>query len=252
MAVENKARVEFLTPNWPAPQNIKAISTRRSGGFSHGPYAGLNLAKHVADDEVVVEQNRRALSQALRLPSEPVWLKQVHGIDVAEINAESAKSTPQADASIARSSALVCAIMTADCLPIFLCNTQGTVVAAVHAGWRGLHAGVIENTVEKMGESKDLMAWLGPAISPSCFEVGQEVKQAFTHKNTDMQSAFVQKENGQYLADLYALARTILIKSGVEKIYGGEQCTYNNPDKFFSYRRDAVTGRMASLIWMQS
>lgn len=246
--------MHIITPDWPAPEPVKALVTCRQGGVSQVGYASFNLAQHVADDEALVEANRQQLIQQAKLPSQPVWLDQVHGINVIDISDSDVNGTavPQADASIARNQHSVCAVMTADCLPVLLCKADGSAVAAVHAGWRGLLSGVIENTVSQLGEAERVLAWLGPAIGPGQFEVGLEVKQAFADKKSVMQQAFQQVDRTHYLADLYALARMTLLHCGVKRMYGGEHCTYNQPNQFYSYRRDAVTGRMASLIWLQS
>lgn len=244
--------LNVITPDWPAHERVKAFTTCREGGVSQMGYAGLNLANHVGDVESSVVQNRSLLVKEAGLPADPIWLEQVHGTTVIDLGRSNNTELAQADASLAIKAGLVCAVMTADCLPVLLCKKDGTVVAAVHAGWRGLLAGVIEKTVNKMGEAEQLLAWLGPAIGPGCFEVGAEVKQAFVEKKSIMQQAFRRVDGSHYLADLYALARMVLLHSGVKKIYGGEHCTYNQPDQFYSYRRDSVTGRMASLIWLQA
>ncbi|KXJ45988.1 MAG: YfiH family protein [Bermanella sp.] len=243
--------MDFITPDWPVPERVKAISTRRHGGISEGPYSSLNLANHVGDDDRVVTQNRSTLFHKLQLPAKPVWLEQVHGTRVMELGQHEATQLIQADASISRNSDFVCAVMTADCLPILLCKEDGSAVAAVHAGWRGLVAGIVEKAVTQLAEPEKIIAWLGPAIGPSHFEVGAEVKEAFVNKNSVMRQCFQQIDSQHYLADLYALARIVLLKCGVKRIYGGEYCTYNQADQFFSYRREPITGRMASLIWLQ-
>lgn len=243
--------MHIITPDWPAPERVKAFVTCRQGGNSLAGYAGFNVAKHVGDDDALVDTNRRQLIQQAALPGKPVWLDQVHGIHAIQLEDDCNAVIPRADASIARHENRVCAVMTADCLPVLLCKTDGSAVAAIHAGWRGLLSGVIENTVSQLGEATDILAWLGPAIGPGRFEVGAEVKQAFVEKNSVMQQAFQTVDSTHYLADLYALARMTLLHCGVKRMYGGEHCTYNQPNQFYSYRRDAVTGRMASLIWLQ-
>ncbi|NOU00043.1 MAG: peptidoglycan editing factor PgeF, partial [Gallionella sp.] len=233
--------------NWPAPPNIRALQTTRIGGFSRAPYDSLNLGSHVSDAPLDVARNRILLNTLM--PSEPVWLEQVHGIVVA--NADSASCLPQADACIATHRSAVCVVMTADCLPILLCDQQGTVVGVVHAGWKGLAAGVIEAAVHAMNvPMQNLMAWLGPAISQQAFEVGAEVREAFIAADPQALNAFLAGKNGRWLADLYALARLRLGALGITKIFGGDYCTYREPDKFFSYRRDCVTGRMGTFIWL--
>lgn len=243
--------MQLITPDWPAPARVSALTTCLDGGQSRGLYAGLNFAQHVGDDSSAVLANRAALRKELTLPSEPVWLEQIHGTSIAELDTLTAQKPPQADAAISKSADKVCAVMTADCLPLLMCSEDGTVVAAVHAGWRGLLAGVIEQTAMKMGDSNKLLVWLGPAIGPGRFEVGEDVKTAFVNKQANMAQAFQRVDSTHYLADLYALARMTLLACGVKKIYGGEYCTYNEPDLFYSYRREPVTGRMASLIWLQ-
>lgn len=236
----------IIFPDWPAPPNIKAIQTTRIGGFSKGPYQSLNLGDHVGDDPLIVAANRQLLTQFV--PTEPVWMRQVHGTQV--IDAALASCLPEADAAFARAPETVCCVMTADCLPILLCDHTGSVVAAVHAGWRGLLNGVIETAVVSMQASPpDLMAWLGPAIGSGAFEVGDEVRTAFVDVDENSRHAFAALENGKWLADIYLLARQRLAAMGVNEIYGGDFCTYSDATRFFSYRRDQVTGRMATLIW---
>lgn len=235
----------LLTPQWPAPVSVRACQTTRLGGLSLPPYESLNLGEHVGDAPEAVAQNRARLRQLAGLPSEPLWLQQVHGREVVD----GASAQRCADASFATRPGQVCAVLTADCLPLLLCRVDGTAVAAVHAGWRGLLAGVIEQAVKRAGGG-EWMAWLGPAIGPQAFEVGREVYDAFVAEDSRSASAFVAARPGHFMADLYALARQRLARCGVGQVYGGEQCTYNEPDRFFSYRRDGVTGRMASLIWL--
>lgn len=237
----------LILPDWPAPPNVRAIQTTREGGVSDGPYASLNLGDHVGDDAMRVSANRQRLSAFL--PSEPIWMRQVHGVEV--ICADEASCQPQADAAISRAPNAVSVVMTADCLPLLLCDRAGTVVAAVHAGWRGLLAGVIETTVARMKVAPmDILAWLGPAIGPDAFEVGNEVRDAFMQQDPRSEQAFRPKGNGKWMADLYLLARMRLKSLGVPSTYGGDLCTYQDARRFFSYRRDGVTGRMATLIWL--
>jgi len=243
--------MDFITPDWPAPDRVKAVSTCRSGGVSEGGYASLNLANHVGDNAPAVMQNRLTLVDQFQLPAKPVWLEQVHGSRVLELAQYEGSQVVQADASISRNSHAVCAVMTADCLPILLCKEDGTAVAAVHAGWRGLLEGIVDNAVMKLAEPGEIIAWLGPAIGPEHFEVGTEVKDAYVSQHGVMKQCFQRVDSEHYLADLYALARIVLLKCGVKRIYGGEYCTYNQADQFFSYRREPITGRMASLIWLQ-
>jgi len=239
----------MISPDWPAPDNIKAFSTTRQGGFSIAPYDSFNLADHVGDDINSVKKNRDLLALQAHLPESPRWLKQIHGATVAK--ASQWQQGAEADAIVAQQNNQVCVIMTADCLPILLCNQQGDCVAAIHAGWRSLAAGIIENTLAQFnGPGQNIMAWLGPAIGPSQFEVGHDVVSAFTDQMTSAAVAFQQTDVDHYLADIYLLARQRLTSSGVNAIFGSEQCTVSNPSHFFSYRRDGITGRMASMIWI--
>lgn len=236
-----------IAPNWPVPAHVKAIQTTRLGGISNAPYDSLNLGDHVGDAPLAVVSNRTLLNTLL--PSEPVWLEQVHGTVVA--SADMANCRPQADACIARHRDSVCVVMTADCLPILLCNTQGSVVGAAHAGWKGLAVGVVEATVQAMDvPPQNLMAWLGPAISQQAFEVGDEVRALFVDANSKTSAAFVPGQHGKWFADIYALARLRLNSLGVAQIFGGNYCTYSDAAKFFSYRRDGATGRMGTFIWL--
>lgn len=236
----------IIIPDWPAPENVRALQTTRRGGVSRAPYDSLNLGLHVGDLALAVEQNRMRLSHLFS--SEPVWLEQVHGATVAD--ADRASCLPVADACVGRRG--VCVVMTADCLPILLCDKAGTVVGAVHAGWRGLAAGVIEAAVAAMDVApENLMAWLGPAISQAAFEVGDDVRSAFVNADESAESAFVEGAAGKYQADIYQLARRRLNLLGVTQIHGGNRCTYCEPEHFFSYRRDGTTGRMGTFIWLQ-
>lgn len=238
----------LIIPDWPAPFNVKALQTTRAGGISSPPYDSLNLGDHVGDAPLAVERNRILLNRLL--PSEPVWLKQMHGTVV--VSADRTVCLPQADACIARHRAAVCVVMTADCLPILLCDTQGSVVGVAHAGWKGLAAGVIEATVQTMEVApENILAWLGPAISQDQFEVGDEVRAAFLAIQPQAASAFIPGRNGKWFADLYALARLRLNALGITRIYGGDSCTYRERDRYFSYRRDGVTGRMGTFIWLE-
>ncbi|MEO9383386.1 peptidoglycan editing factor PgeF [Chromobacterium phragmitis] len=240
---------DWIEADWPAPARVRTLATTRNGGASQPPYASLNLGAHVGDDPEAVAVNRARLRD--ELPAEPAWLNQVHGIVVVDA-ATVGDAAPDADASFAREPGVVCAVMTADCLPVLLCDEQGRAVAAAHAGWRGLCEGVIEAAVAAMSEPPArLMAWLGPAIGPDAFEVGAEVRQAFLAKDPAAAAAFVDIGDGKYLADIYALARLRLEKLGVARVYGGDFCTVIDRGRFFSYRRDGVTGRMASLIWLE-
>ena len=237
-----------IIPDWHAPANVKALQTTRQGGVSAAPYDSLNLGDHVGDAPLAVERNRILLNTLL--PSEPVWLEQVHGTVVA--NADNASCLPQADACIARHRAAVCVVMTADCLPVLLCDTQGSVVGAAHAGWKGLAAGVIEATVQAMDVApQNLMVWLGPAISQDAFEVGDEVRALFVDVDAQAASAFIPGRSGKWYADIYTLARLRLNALGITRIYGGNYCTYRESEHFFSYRRDGATGRMGTFIWLE-
>ncbi|MBV6446839.1 peptidoglycan editing factor PgeF [Nitrosomonas sp.] len=246
---------DWITPSWLAPANVKALFTTRSGGVSsgaNGVYASLNLGAHVNDDPAHVIRNRALLRH--HLPNEPKWLKQVHGnlpIWIDETEAE----TPQGDAVLSRTQGTVCAVMVADCLPVFLCDKAGVTVGIVHAGWRGLASGIIEQSVAAMQSDRgQLMAWLGPAIGPDRFEVGSDVYDAFVQHDAQAAQAFKSMGSARekkWLADIFLLARQRLISCGVTEIYGGGICTYSDPARFFSYRRDGETGRMAALIWLE-
>ena len=238
----------WIQPRWPAPSRVHALSTTRTGGCSHGPYDSLNLGTHVGDDPAHVLANRALLRGAL--PGEPCWLDQVHGTRV--VAAAEDEGVVEADAAFSRQSGRLCVVMTADCLPVLFCDRAGSVVAAAHAGWRGLHAGVLEATIAAMDVAPDqLIAWLGPAIGPDAFEVGDEVRSAFMEVDRAAEAAFrPSPAPGKWLADIYRLARQRLEGAGVGGIHGGDACTVGDPQRFFSYRRDGVTGRMASLIWL--
>lgn len=255
----------YLTIDWAIkPVNVRAYTTLISGGFSSGDYAEFNLASHVDDDLTAVKANRKKLSSDLNLPTEPVWLEQVHGdkvivadeIDSFLSTGEGSRSIPQADASIARKKGTVCVALTADCLPVFFCNQSGSEVAVAHAGWRGLCAGVIHRTIEKMHSPvEEILISFGPAIGEGAFEVGEEVKQAFTKKDQCYNLAFKPvpdiEQKRYYLCDIYLLARIELQLLGVDpaRITGSKYCTYSEANRFYSYRRQKQTGRMANLIW---
>jgi YfiH family protein len=244
----------FIWPDWPAPAGVKAVVTTRQGGVSRPPFDAFNLATHVGDDPEAVRANRAALVETLRLTSEPCWLEQVHGTGVVALHENNPISTPpKVDASTTMRPGQVCAVLTADCLPVLFCDRAGTRVAAAHAGWRGLAAGVLEATVATMDvPAQDVLAWLGPAIGPTVFEVGDEVRQAFLDHDPDAAGAFVPHGEGHWLADIYRLARCRLQAMGINAVFGGGLCTYRDSARFYSYRRDGKTGRMASLIWLQS
>jgi len=245
-------RNNFIIPDWPAPPGVHALQTTRCGGFSAAPYDSFNLGGHVGDDPITVEKNRNLLNTLV--PSEPVWLEQMHGTEV--VLAEAAGCRPRADACISHKNNAVCVVMAADCLPVLLCDESGSVVGAAHAGWRGLAAGVIEATAHAMAvPPASLMAWFGPAIGPQAFEVGEEVREIFMNHDPAAEAAFtpspLAEEGGgeKYLTDLYLLARQRLAALGVTQIFGGGFCTHSDAQRFFSYRRDGRTGRMATLIW---
>jgi len=238
---------EWIVPDWPAPRRVRALVTTRAGGVSTGAYASLNLGARVGDDPASVTRNRELLRRCL--PAEPRWLKQVHGtavIDPARTAAET-----EADGAVTREGEVICAALTADCLPVLLCERAGAVVGIAHAGWRGLAAGVVENTIRAMRvPPSDLIAYIGPGIGPRAYEVGADVRDAFVRSDPGATAAFVSRDGAKYEADLYALARRRLRAQGVEAIFGGGFCTSSDP-RFFSFRRDRITGRMASLIWLE-
>ena len=239
----------FIIPDWPVAETIRSFSTTRLGGISSSPYDSLNLGLHVGDEPDAVLANRNQLIQELKLPEQPRWLDQIHGTHVC--SAQDWQYGDQADAIISHSENQVCSIMTADCLPILLCNQQGTKVAAIHAGWRSLAAGIIEKTIDKFDcHPADIITWLGPAIGPTQFEVGHDVYQAFCQHSDTAQHAFKKTDSSHYLVDIYLLARQRLNALNVSAIFGGDYCTVSDPSQFFSYRRDGVTGRMASIIWI--
>jgi len=253
----------YISVNWPdnysaKNENVHAYTTLVTGGCSTGDYSQFNLASHVGDDLQAVQANRAKLVKDLDLPSEPVWLEQVHSdkvyiADEMRVSSESADLPPviQADASVSRKKGVVCAVLTADCLPVFFCNQSGTEVAVAHAGWRGLHAGIITNTVNKMKSSaEELLVFLGPAIGARAFEVGNEVFHAFVEKNSINKEAFEKTGKNHYLCNIYQLAAIELQSAGVACVAGGNYCTYSENHRFYSYRRQQNTGRMASIIWM--
>lgn len=239
-----------FVPHWPVPANVHCFISYRSGGVSLGPYASNNLAAHVGDDEKAVENNRRFLRETLQLPNSPLWMTQVHGKCV--VDAGSPQGV-EADGSISKQVGNVCAVLTADCLPILLCDRVGRQVAAVHGGWRGLAGGIIAEAIcQFAGSPTELMAFLGPAISANVYEVGQEVVGAFAGLPGDVSD--YAKVNGEkpdrYFLDLYSVAKLQLHALGVTAVYGGDRCSYTEKDFFYSYRRDGQCGRMASLIWL--
>jgi polyphenol oxidase len=240
--------MDILIPDWPAPARIGAASTTRRGGVSTPPFDSFNLAAHVGDDPESVAANRALLAKSLSLRSEPVWLNQVH--DTTVVDAAQSGPDVQADASVAFTPGVVCAVMTADCLPVLFCHERGDRVGIAHAGWRGLSTGVLEATVRALGGGDGLMAWLGPAIGPDAFQVGDEVRAAFLDRDPGAAIAF-RPDGDRWLADLYTLARRKLAARGVTTVLGGGFCTFTDTERFFSYRREPRTGRMASLVWIK-
>lgn len=251
MNSEGRSALSFIRPEWPAPSNIRAVCTTRLGGASRPPWASLNLGDHVGDAQGDVRANRIKLARACDLPADAFgWLNQIHGTEIVSLPAVTA--APEADASYTRAAGRACTILTADCLPVILCDQQGATVAAAHAGWRSLCGGVLENLVARMAvPGRDLMAWLGPAIGPTAFEVGPEVRSAFMAKCPQADAAFnaAGAREGHYMADIYLLARQRLEALGIANIYGGGFCTVSDSQRFYSYRRDGQTGRMATVIW---
>lgn len=239
----------WIAADWPAPPGVRAGQTLRAGGVSAAPFDALNLASHVDDAPHDVAENRRRLRSALQLAGEPQWLRQVHGIDVAQLPA--AEPEPQADAAWTRQAGVSCAVLTADCLPVLISACDGSIVGAAHAGWRGLSQGVLEATLAAMATpAGKLQAWLGAAIGPDAFEVGPEVRACFVDADPTLAACFRRGNGDRWYADLYALARARLRRAGLTAIYGGNHCSYREPDRYFSYRREPRCGRMASLIWI--
>ncbi|CAI8701054.1 peptidoglycan editing factor PgeF [Pseudomonas zeae] len=238
--------MNWLTPDWPAPASVKACVTTREGGVSEAPFDSLNLGDHVDDRPEAVAENRRRLTDHFSI--QPAWLQQVHGIAVAHADPGIVAT---ADASWTATPGIACAAMTADCLPALFCDRAGTRVAAAHAGWRGLAAGVLEATLDSLDvPAEEVLVWLGPAIGPKAFEVGPEVREVFINQLPEAAQAFVPSDNaGKFMADIYLLARLRLAERGVTAVYGGGFCTVTDP-RFFSYRRASRTGRFASLIWL--
>jgi polyphenol oxidase len=241
---------DWIAPDWPAPSSVKALITTRAGGVSTGPYSSMNVGFSTGDAAQAVEENRRRLRACL--PGEPRWLKQVHGTRV--VDAAAVADRVEADASIAPEAHTVCAVLVADCLPVLFTDRAGSVVAVAHAGWRGLAGGVIQRTVERLREhsAHALIAYIGPGIGRDAFEVGEDVYLAFTRRDDAAAAAFVSHRPGNWLADLPMLARRALASAGVAEVHGGSLCTCSDPGRFFSYRRDGTTGRMAALIWREA
>jgi YfiH family protein len=247
---ERAVRFDWIVPEWPAPANVKAFVTTRSGGVSDGAFSSLNLGLSSGDEPDAVRANRRIVGSVL--PASPRWLRQVHGTRV--VHADDSIDTPEADASIALRRGTVCAILVADCLPVLLTDRAGTLVAAAHAGWRGLAGGVLDATLAQMARAgapaHNVLAYIGPGIGPNAFEVGDDVRDAFMRRDAGAARAFTPYANGKWLADLPLLARDALACAGVREVFGGSQCTYSDPARFFSYRRDGATGRMGACIWL--
>jgi hypothetical protein len=238
--------IDLVKPDWPAPDNVGAFTTTRVGGFSKGAWSSLNLGPRCGDDPLAVQRNREKLLS--RLPAAPQWLRQVHGTQVVTCSRAGGEER-EADGLVSSSPGQVCAILTADCLPVLFCNRTGNRVAVAHAGWRGLAQGVLQATVRQMDEVPgEIMAWLGPAIGPEVYEVGKDVRQAFPEE----QGICFRKNGETWMLDLYGVARRILTHLGITSVYGGRFCTFSDSERFFSYRRDGVTGRMASVIWLES
>ena len=237
----------WIEPRWPAHARVKSFITARPGGVSQGPYASFNLGDLTADDPDAVAENRRRLAE--RLPEPPRWLRQVHGARV--VRADDVTGLVEADASHTCTTGVVCAVKIADCMPVLFSDRHGTRVGIAHAGWRGLASGVIEHTVDALGAvPTTLMAYLGPAIGPEAFEVGDDVRTAFCEADASAAVAFRPLRAGKWLADLFVLARQRLERCGIRSIYGGGSCTYSQPARFYSHRRNPVTGRMAAVIWL--
>lgn len=239
--------MSIIKPNWSIPNNVEALYTTRSEGVSQKPWDGFNLATHVDDQVNDVLKNRAILLEKAKLAHEPEWLNQTHSIDVAQLDGSKIRD---ADAAITKQIGQVAVVLTADCLPLLICNQQGNEVAAIHAGWKGMLDGIITKTIKKMqSKPSELTVWLGPAISQKYFEVGDEVRQQFCDAYSNVAQYFIPNKD-KYMADLYGLAKEQLQQMGIQSIHGGEFCSFADNDKFYSYRRDGVTGRMASLIWI--
>jgi len=240
--------IETITPDWPAPARVKACCTTRGGGHSAAPFDSLNLGLHVGDREADVLRNRKRLREQLALPAEPCWINQTHGVEVVTLENDAQRD---ADAAVTRAPGCIAVVMTADCLPILLCNRQGNEVAAVHAGWRGLQAGIIQASLSAMqSPCADLLAWIGPGISQACFEVGDEVHAAFVATDPATASCFQANRPDHWLCDLGGIAASWLLELGVNHVARSPHCSYRDAGLFYSYRRETVTGRMASLIWI--
>ncbi len=245
--MRGRPHLDWIVPDWPAESRVRALITTRHGGVSSGKFASLNLSTRVGDDPGCVARNRAILRACL--PAEPAWVKQAHGTSV--IDATRATPDAEADGVVTQSPGEVCAVMTADCLPVLLSDRAGTSVGIAHAGWRGLAGGIVENVVQAMGvPSRDIIAYIGPGIGARRYEVGEDVRRAFVDTDPAAAKSFAPRQDGKYLADLYGLARQRLAAAGVAGIHGGGFCTASE-ERFFSFRRDQTTGRMASLIWLE-
>ena len=241
---------EWLVPEWDAPPRVRAFVTTRHGGVSQGEFASMNLGKHSGDDPAHVEENRLIVRE--HVPETPRWMAQAHGIAVADLDRLPDGQVPKADAAVLGSPGRVGAVLTADCMPLFLCDASGRRAGVAHAGWRGMAAGVIEKAVQAIGgRPSQVMAWMGPTIGPDAFEVGAEVRQAFLAMDPAAQGAFKPHAKGKFMADLYELARQRLARAGVTQVSGGGFCTYTQGERFFSYRRKKESGRMGAFIWME-
>jgi YfiH family protein len=266
-AIVDSTGVQIIWPEWPAPPRVRAAFTLRHGGVSSAPFNSLNVGAHVGDEAAAVAENRRRVRAYLHLPAEPAWMEQVHGIDVVDLDAATPAAAQgahtdaagiavagafRADGALTRRCGCVCVVQVADCLPVLLAARDGSAVAAAHAGWRGLAAGVLEATVKNLAaKPADLIAWLGPGIGAAHFEVGDEVRRAFLAHDAGAANAFAANTRGRWQCDLAGLARRRLAALGIGAVFGGEWCTYTDPSRFFSYRRDARSGRMAALIWRE-
>ena len=244
------AHAGWVVPDWPAAATVRAFVTTREGGVSTGPYASLNLGANSGDDPDHVAVNRRVVRG--HLPATARWMAQVHGVEVADLDTLRGEDAPGADAAVTTRPGTVATVLTADCMPLFLCDREGRRVGVVHAGWRGMAAGVIEACVQRLqSPPEEMLAWMGPTIGRDAFEVGGEVREAFVSRDASAAAAFVPGSAGKFLADLYALARLRLARAGVHAVYGGGHCTFHEPDRFFSYRREKRSGRMGAFIWME-
>ncbi len=240
--------VTVISPDWPAPTGVKAVTTERGGGVSRGPYASLNLGTQAGDDPDSVAANRRILAAELELPAQPSWLEQVHGTTVVDLDTESPGA---ADGAVTSSAERVCAVLSADCLPVLFASSAAVRIGVAHAGWRGLASGVLPAVVAAMGgDPGDLLAWIGPAIDSAAYEVGADVRAVFVAADSGADACFTPNGRGRWQADLYGLARRSLEAAGVSAIYGGNFCTYSETERFYSHRREAPCGRMATLIWL--